>query len=195
MCYTVQHAIHIAEHAWLHSCAWSAPPAQIHLCDAVLSTRELQTPPSAPAAERRCLRRSASTLGLPQAARTRPASGRHRARRPGHLGTAPQAAGPAWNSAWHSRACDKARVMKAPPRPLSQKRTAEGLQGRVRRARLYVLSPAGGAARRSTHLPLRTTSPRGLWLAYPLRCVCFITAGPITKLCAWGEEESGGHVL
>ena len=25
--------------------------------------------------------------------------------------------------------------------------------------------------------------------------VCFITAGPITKLCAWGEEESGGHVL
>jgi hypothetical protein len=26
-------------------------------------------------------------------------------------------------------------------------------------------------------------------------CVCFITAGPITKLCAWGEEDSGGHVL
>ncbi len=26
-------------------------------------------------------------------------------------------------------------------------------------------------------------------------CVCFITAGPIAKLCAWGEEESGGHVL
>jgi hypothetical protein len=25
--------------------------------------------------------------------------------------------------------------------------------------------------------------------------VCFITAGPITKLFAWGEEESGGHVL
>jgi len=25
--------------------------------------------------------------------------------------------------------------------------------------------------------------------------VCFIAAGPITKLCAWGEEESGGHVL
>ena len=25
--------------------------------------------------------------------------------------------------------------------------------------------------------------------------VCFMTAGPITKLCAWGEEESGGHVL
>jgi hypothetical protein len=26
-------------------------------------------------------------------------------------------------------------------------------------------------------------------------CVCFITAGPITKLFAWGGEESGGHVL
>jgi hypothetical protein len=25
--------------------------------------------------------------------------------------------------------------------------------------------------------------------------VLLITAGPITKLCAWGEEESGGHVL
>ena len=24
------------------------------------------------------------------------------------------------------------------------------------------------------------------------RCVCFITAGPITKLFAWGEEESVG---
>ena len=35
-------------------------------------------------------------------------------------------------------------------------------------------------------------------LEAPLACVahlCFITAGPITKLCAWGEEESGGHVL
>ena len=48
-----------------------------------------------------------------------------------------------------------ARVMKAPPLPLSQKREAEGLQGRVRRARVYVLSPAAGAARRSTPLPLR----------------------------------------
>jgi hypothetical protein len=25
-------------------------------------------------------------------------------------------------------------------------------------------------------------------------CV-FITARPITKLCVWGEEDSGGHVL
>jgi hypothetical protein len=32
-------------------------------------------------------------------------------------------------------------------------------------------------------------------LAQSCLCVCFITAGPITKLCAWGEEESGGHVL
>ena len=28
-----------------------------------------------------------------------------------------------------------------------------------------------------------------------ISCVCFITAGPITKLFAWGGEESGGHVL
>jgi hypothetical protein len=49
-------------------------------------------------------------------------------------------------------------VMEAPQRPLSKKRAAEGLLGRMRRARLYVLSPAAGAARRSTHLPLRTTS-------------------------------------
>jgi len=48
--------------------------------------------------------------------------------------------------------------MKAPTRPLSKKRAAEGLLGRMRRARLYFLSPAAGAARRSTHLPLRTTS-------------------------------------
>jgi hypothetical protein len=33
-----------------------------------------------------------------------------------------------------------ARVMKAPPRPLSQKRTAEGLQGRVRRASVCMCS-------------------------------------------------------
>jgi hypothetical protein len=26
-------------------------------------------------------------------------------------------------------------------------------------------------------------------------CVVFITAVPNTKLCAWGEEDSGGHVL
>ena len=25
--------------------------------------------------------------------------------------------------------------------------------------------------------------------------VCFITAGPITKLFAWGGEDCGGHVL
>jgi len=29
---------------------------------------------------------------------------------------------------------------------------------------------------------------------YPCVCVCFITAGPITKLFAWAGEESGGHV-
>jgi len=28
-----------------------------------------------------------------------------------------------------------------------------------------------------------------------VRVCVFITAGPITKLCAWEEEDSGGHVL
>jgi hypothetical protein len=37
---------------------------------------------------------------------------------------------------------------------------------------------------------MRDDEPRPVWMS-----VCFITAGPITKLCAWGEEESGGHVL
>ena len=99
--------------------------------------------------------------------------------------------------------------MKAPPLPLSQKRAAEGLQGRVRRARLYVLSPAAGAARRSTPLPLR--GPRaslerfthysdgfyGVFLPENVQNPCcsvavkkgvcvFITAGPITKLFAGG---------
>jgi hypothetical protein len=30
---------------------------------------------------------------------------------------------------------------------------------------------------------------------FPWSCVLFITAVPNTKLCAWGEEDSGGHVL
>ena len=47
-------------------------------------------------------------------------------------------------------------VMKATTRPLSKKRAAEGLLGRVHRARLYALSQAAGAARCSTHLPLWT---------------------------------------
>ena len=53
----------------------------------------------------------------------------------------------------------------------------------------------------------KTSSPQGISLlsagltagveevAAISNSVCFITAGPITKLCAWGEEESGGHVL
>ena len=28
-----------------------------------------------------------------------------------------------------------------------------------------------------------------------MRVCVFITAGPITKLCAWGEEESGSVIL
>ena len=30
-------------------------------------------------------------------------------------------------------------------------------------------------------------------MCFHIKCV-FITAGHITKLCAWGEEDSGGHV-
>jgi hypothetical protein len=32
------------------------------------------------------------------------------------------------------------------------------------------------------------------FLQFSSLCV-FVTAGPITKLCAWGKEDSGGHVL
>ena len=43
-----------------------------------------------------------------------------------------------------------------------------------------------------------TTSPSGD-LIPTIRgsgaCLLFITAVPNTKLCAWGEEDSGGHVL
>ena len=44
---------------------------------------------------------------------------------------------------------------------------------------------------------LKCRVERGTWMLEDLGevCVCFITAGPITKLCVWGEEESGGHVL
>jgi hypothetical protein len=48
---------------------------------------------------------------------------------------------------------------------------------------------------------MRDDEPRPVWMSLPIthsescKCVCFITAGPITKLCAWGEEESGGHML
>jgi hypothetical protein len=42
--------------------------------------------------------------------------------------------------------------MKTPPRPLSQKRVAEGLLGRVRRARRYVLWQAADAAALYTFL-------------------------------------------
>ena len=34
---------------------------------------------------------------------------------------------------------------------------------------------------------------RGVW--FYLSLLLFITAVPNTKLCAWGEEDSGGHVL
>jgi len=43
----------------------------------------------------------------------------------------------------------------------------------------------------STHIQ----SCHRIWKLVSINGVCFITAGPITKLCAWGKEESGGHVL
>ena len=43
--------------------------------------------------------------------------------------------------------------------------------------------------------PLEACVDVSAHFAHLIVCVCFITAGPITKLCAWGEEESGGHVL
>ena len=35
----------------------------------------------------------------------------------------------------------------------------------------------------------------GIKLASGKMKLLFITAVPNTKLCAWGEEDSGGHVL
>jgi hypothetical protein len=52
------------------------------------------------------------------------------------------------------------RVMKAPTRPLSKKREAEELLGRVHLPRFYALWQAAGAARRPAHLPLWTTGLR-----------------------------------
>jgi hypothetical protein len=40
---------------------------------------------------------------------------------------------------------------------------------------------------------MRDDEPRPVWTSLPV-CV-FITAVPNTKLFAWGEEDSGGHVL
>jgi hypothetical protein len=56
----------------------------------------------------------------------------------------------------------------------------------------------GGHPRRRP--PRRRASPVLFFLAYcdglSVGWVCvFITAVPNTKLCAWGEEDSGGHVL
>jgi hypothetical protein len=47
-----------------------------------------------------------------------------------------------------------ARVMKTHTRPLSKKRAAEEILGRVHLARLYDLWQAEGAARRPAHHPL-----------------------------------------
>ncbi len=53
----------------------------------------------------------------------------------------------------------------------------------------------GTPSRRRQHKHSPRTSSLSAESHRAAQCVCFITAGPITKLCAWGEEESGGHVL
>jgi hypothetical protein len=60
------------------------------------------------------------------------------------------------------------------------------------------VSPGGeteGKKRAKALAPGVSLLPRSREGLTPLRRVCFITAGPITKLFAWGEEESGGQVL
>jgi hypothetical protein len=43
----------------------------------------------------------------------------------------------------------------------------------------------------------RDDEPRPVWTSLPItHCMCvFITAVPVIKLFAWGEGDSGGHVL
>ncbi len=38
---------------------------------------------------------------------------------------------------------------------------------------------------------MRDDEPRPVWMSLLITSLylCFITAGPITKLCAWGEED------
>ena len=66
---------------------------------------------------------------------------------------------------------------------LGQLRSGARRQRRSRGARPRTWTRA---SRRWSPMPSRQPQSQG-------RCVCFITAGPITKLFAWGEEESGGH--
>jgi hypothetical protein len=42
---------------------------------------------------------------------------------------------------------------------------------------------------------MRYDEPRLVWTSLTTTGVVFITAVPITKLFAWGEGDSGGHVL
>jgi hypothetical protein len=50
----------------------------------------------------------------------------------------------------------------------------------------------GGGGEQWRTCATRDYEPRPVWTSLP---VVFITAVPNTKLCAWGEEDSGGHVL
>ena len=57
------------------------------------------------------------------------------------------------------------------------------------------LSTAGAAPPQTLSSPLSSTFLDPLPIPTPPPVWVFITAGPITKLCASGEEDSGGHVL
>jgi len=69
--------------------------------------------------------------------------------------------------------------------------------GRARQVRHLVVLVVC-RARQVCHLVVLVvvSSPRLVWLSWEFLGVCFITAGPSTKLFAWGGgEDSGGHVL
>jgi len=78
-----------------------------------------------------------------------------------------------------------------PPADAAGKRKAVEMNGRdTETFHLYIhdVSDCSLSFSLPPYLPRSTRSLKTM-------CVCFITAGPITKLCAWGEEEIGGHVL
>jgi hypothetical protein len=64
------------------------------------------------------------------------------------------------------------------------------------RSRLYSSAAAPGTRAAPRHpSPSRVFPLRILGVYWAFIKLLFITAVPNTKLCAWGEEDSGGHVL